>query len=144
MCVLFVGARPYERAENIKALEDLTNDHRESLMGTFMKVFTPEKLEELAGLLERARQKTAEGSPERERVNFINAGFRFTMNRVEFCRKYDSMKDKGERKALAEGQVKFWHETFSAYPYAVNIPRLAIDQYYSFWRHCGWKAEPLK
>ncbi|MBQ9337046.1 MAG: DUF4838 domain-containing protein [Lentisphaeria bacterium] len=144
LCEKLTSAMAERRAENIKALEDLTNDRRESLLATFIQVFTPEKLAELAGLLEQAGQKTAEGSPERKRVDFITAGFRFTMDRVDFYRKYNLTKDKAERKALAEAQVKFWHETFSAYPYAVNIPGLAIDQYYSFWRWCSWKAEPMK
>ena len=145
LCEKLTGKMADRRAENVKALEDLTNDHRESLMGTFMKVYTQEKLTELAGLLARAREKTAEGSPERARVDFIDAGFRFTMNRVEFCRKYSAAPDKRTLRPLAEEQSKFWHAIFAEYPYAVNVPQLAIDQYYSFWRNCGrWKAEPLK
>ena len=145
LCEELTGKMADRRAENVKALEDLTNDRRESVMGTFMKVFTQEKLTELAGLLARAREKTAEGSPERARVDFIGAGFRFTMNRVEFCRKYAAAPDKRTLCPLADEQSKFWHGIFNEYPYAVNIPLLAIDQYYSFWRNCGrWKAEPLK
>lgn len=145
LCEKLTSVMADRRAENVKALEDLTNDRREPLIATFSQVFSPEKLAELVGLLERARRKTAEGSPERERVDFINAGFRFTMNRVEFCRKYTAAPDKRALRPLAEEQSKFWHKMFAEYPFAVNIPRLAINQYYTFWRHCGrWKAEPLK
>ena len=145
LCEKLTLAMADRQAENLKALEDLTNDQREPLMSIFIKIFSPEKLAELAGLLERAKQKTAEGSPERARVEFIEAGFRFTLNRVEFYQKYQASKDRRQLKPLADEQSKFWHKTFTEYPFAVNIPRLAIDQYYSFWRNCGrWKAEPFK
>ena len=107
-------------------------------------MFTEAELQKLAGFLERAREKTAEGSLERERVQFIEAGFRFTLNRVEFHKKYHAAKIKKELREAAAEQNRIWRESFEKYPFAVNIPGLALGQYYTYWRQCNWKPEPLK
>ena len=131
------------KAENLKQLEDLTDEVRETLMGTFTQVFNDAEMKKLSDLLEQARAKTAEGSPERKRVEFIAAGFRFTQNRVEFYRKYAASRSKKELKDAVAGQWKVWQEIFRERPYAVNIPLLAVSQYFTYWRNCSWKAEPF-
>ncbi|MBQ9338201.1 MAG: DUF4838 domain-containing protein [Lentisphaeria bacterium] len=132
------------KAENLKQIEDLTEEVRETLMDTFMRVFNDAEMKALAELLDRARTKTAEGSPERKRVEFITAGFRFTQGRVDFYRKYAASKSKKELKDTVNEQWRAWQEMFRAQPYAVNVPLLAVSQYYTYWRNCGWKAEPIR
>ncbi|MBO4647663.1 MAG: DUF4838 domain-containing protein [Lentisphaeria bacterium] len=144
LCEKLTSVMADRKAENLKEIEDLTNAQRESLMDAFIHVFNEAELKKLAGFLDRAREKTAPGSPERERVEFINAGFRFTLNRVAFHKKYHATKNKKDLRAAAAEQNRIWRETFEKYPFAVNIPGLALSQFYAYWRQCGWKPEPLK
>ena len=132
------------KAENLKEIEDLTNEVRETLMDAFLRVFTDAELKKLGGLLKQAEAKTAPGSPERARVEFIAAGFELTLDRVDFYRKYTASKAKKQLTAMADEQWRSWQKIFRAHPYAVNIPQLAITQYYSYWRNCNWKAAPIR
>jgi len=73
-----------------------------------------------------------------QRVEFIAAGLEFSRNRVEFVRKFQKLygKNKKELSKLAAEQQEYWKALFKKYPFAVNIPSLAINQYYSYWRRC--------
>ncbi|MBR4665943.1 MAG: hypothetical protein IKO93_18905, partial [Lentisphaeria bacterium] len=132
------------KAENLKEIEDLTNEVRETLMDAFLRVFNDAEMKNLAELLDRARAKTAEVSPERKRVEFIASGFRFTQDRMVFYRKYAASKSKKELKDTVNEQWKVWQAMFREHPYAVNVPLLAVSQYFTYWRYCGWKAEPIR
>ena len=67
------------------------------------------------------------------KVEFITAGFDFTLKRLEY---YQNFKSGKRAKALADENKKFYQEFFRKYPYAVNIPSLALNAYYSYWRYC--------
>jgi len=132
------------KAENIAALEDLTNDYHESLFKTFTIVYNDGEMAKLEAMLEKAKEKTAPDSIERRRVEFITAGFLITKNRCEMSKKYAAAKSKGSLKADCAAQWKFWHDTFVKHPFALSLPSMAVKQYYGIWRHCGWKPAPVK
>ena len=132
------------KAENIAALEDLTNDYHESLFKTFTIVYNDGEMAKLEAMLEKAKAKTAADSIERKRVEFITAGFLITKNRCEMSKKYAAAKSKGTLKADCAAQWKYWHDIFVKHPFAVTLPSMAVKQYYGVWRHCGWKPDPVK
>ena len=68
----------------------------------------------------------------------------FTKNRRDFHKRYAATKNKKELKDACAEQWKQWHEYFVKYPYAVSIPSMAVGQYYSYWRQCGWKPGAVK
>ena len=85
LCEQLTKAMAKRSAENIRAKEDLTNDQpNEGFFATFCKIYSDEQMKALGDLLEKAKQKTAADSPERKRVEFIEAGYRFTKNRRDF------------------------------------------------------------
>ena len=144
LCEKLTQEMAKRKAVNAQAVEDLTNDARESGFTTFCKVFTEERMQELAGFLEKAKAKTAADSPERNRVEFISTGFQFTKNRRDFHKRYAATKNKKELKDACAEQWKQWHAFFVKYPYAASIPSMAVSQYYSYWRQCGWKPGAVK
>ena len=132
------------KAENIEALEDLTNDYHESLFKTFSIVYSDEEMAKLGAMLEKAKEKTAPDSMERKRVEFITAGYVITKSRLDMSKKYRAAKTKGSLKADCAAQWQLWHDTFQKHPFAVSIPSMAVGQYHGVWRHCGWKPAPIK
>ena len=132
------------KAENIEALEDLTNDYHESLFKTFTIIYTDEEMAKLGAMLEKAKEKTAPDSMERKRVEFITAGYVITKSRLDMSKKYRSTKNKSSLKADCAAQWQLWHDTFVKHPFAVSIPSMAVGQYHAVWRHCGWKPAPIK
>ena len=121
------------QAENVKVLEDLTQGASKKFIDHFMDVFTENELKTLAGHLAKARQAAAGDELATQKVDFVAAGFDFTLKRLEFYRNYKSGK---RSKALAEANKKFYQEFFRRYPYAVNVPYISLSSYYSYWRHC--------
>ena len=145
LCEKLTKAMAKRSAENIRAKEDLTNDQpNEGFFSTFCKIYSDEQMKALGDLLEKAKEKTAPDSPERKRVEFIEAGYRFTKNRRDFHIRYHATKNKRELKDACAEQWKQWHEIFVKYPYAVSIPSMAVGQYYGYWRQCGWKPGAVK
>ena len=130
------------KAENLKALEDPTNDQNETLFQTFIAVFSDREMAELEVVLKKALGKTAPDSPERKRVEFVTTGFLFNKDRCGFIRKYAAAKSKNELRQAAADQCKYWYELYVKHPYAVPIPDAANAQYRKFWHHCGWKPGP--
>ncbi len=125
-------------AENIQEVEDLTT-RPQGFIDFFMKSFTEAEFNKLQAMLNEARQSVADDKESLQRVEFIAAGLAFSRNRVDFARKYRELhrtKNRSKLSKLAAEQQKYWHELFRKYPFAVNIPALAINQYYSYWRHC--------
>lgn len=126
------------RSENIQDIEDLTT-RPQGFIDFFMNSFTDAEMEKLQAMLNEARRAVSADKEALRRVEFVAVGFDITRNRVEFVRKYQKLaavKNKKELRKLAAEQQKYWHELFRKYPFAVNIPSLAISQYYSYWRHC--------
>ena len=126
------------QAENIQEVEDLTS-RPQGFIDFFMKSFTDAEFDKLQKLLDEARQLASDDKESLQRVEFIAAGLAFSRNRVDFARKYRELyrtKNRSKLSKLAAEQQKYWHELFRKYPFAVNIPALAINQYYSYWRHC--------
>ena len=126
------------RAENIREVEDLTS-RPQGFIDFFMNSFTDAEMEKLQAMLDKARSVVTDDTEALQRVEFIAAGLDFTRNRIEFVRAYKKLyaqKNKQELKKLAAKQREYWHKMFKKYPFAVNIPSLAISQYYSYWRYC--------
>ncbi len=124
------------QAQSVKALEDLTSDKPAVFTDTAMQVYTPAKIAELEAMLAAASKLTAADSPERKRVEFLQAGLRFTKLRLEFVQKF---KDTRKPKTLSAEAAKIFadmQDIFQRYPFAVDFPNQAGADYYAYWRYC--------
>ena len=132
-CEKLTSVLAQNQAENVKALEDLTQGANKKFIDHFMDVFTEKELQTLAGFLAEARQAAAGDELSVQKVDFIAAGFDFTLKRLEYYRLY---KSGNHSKALADANKKFYVEFFKKYPYAVNVPHVSLSSYNAYWRHC--------
>ena len=112
-------------------LEDLTQGSNKKFIDHFKDVFSEAELKTLAGYLADAKQAAAGDELAMQKVDFVAAGFEFTVKRLEY---YQSFKSGKRSKALADANKKFYQEFFRKYPYAVNVPYIALSSYYSYWR----------
>ena len=125
---------------SIKDLEDLTVVPK-SGFGAFCRAFNQEAFDNLAKALDSARSKVAADSPERSRIEFVAVGLKFFKLNRDFAIKYWNTPAKARKTLIPEIDklVVQWKEIFKEYPFAINLPALADNYYYGFFRNCGWK-----
>lgn len=132
-CEKLTSLLAQQQAESVKALEDLTQGVNKKFIDYFMDVFNEAERQTLGRYLAEAKAAAAGDEMAAEKVEFITAGFDFTLKRLEY---YQNFKSGKRAKALADENKKFYQEFFRKYPYAVNIPSLALNAYHSYWRYC--------
>ena len=134
------------QGENADELEDLTATASKNFYHKFIRIYTPAKFAALEGILNRAKSLLPESSVELRRVEFVASGLEYGKIMAEFWRKFYSTPKKSRSSLIPEinALVEKWHQQMAKYPFAVNIPYFARENYYQFFRDCGWKPGKLR
>ena len=132
--------------ENADELEDLTATASQDFYHKFIRIYTPEKFAMLQGILKQAKAQLPADSIEARRVDFVASGLEYSRQLAAFWKKFYSTPKSELRKMVPEINllVDQWHRQMAKYPFAVNIPYFARDNYYKFFRDCGWKPGKLR
>ena len=134
-----------ESAQELEAITE-TVPASDRFYRKFILVYTPEKFAMLKAILDRAKKELPADSVESLRIDFVASGLEYSRLMAEFWRKFYATPVK-QRKNLVkdiDALVDWWHRQMAKYPFAVNIPYFARENYYQFFRDCGWKPGKLR
>ena len=130
---------------DLTSIEDrLLDDER--YMARLHHHYPAQLLVKWRSLLEKGAAAVPADSPERRRVEFLLAGLKFVEIETEMRRKEANAKP-GERKKLLADTNAYIAELialFEKYPFAVNIPIVAHNEWYQLWYKNGWRPPKKK
>ena len=127
---------------DLTSIEDRLLDD-ESYMARLHHYYPPQLIARWRSLLEKGAAAVPADSPERRRVEFLLAGVRFVEIETEMRRKEANAKP-GERKKLlpdTQAYIAALTALFEKYPFAVNIPIVAHNEWYQLWYKNGWRPK---
>ena len=132
--------------EDAQELEDLTATASNDFFHKFIRIYTPEKIAMLQDILNRAKAQLPADSIESRRIDFVASGLEYSRLTTGFWRKFYATPKSARTKLIPEidALVEKWHQQMAKYPFAVNIPYFARDNYYQFFRDCKWKPGKLR
>ena len=131
--------------EDVTQTENLTEGKTLGAQQKFLLVFLP-RVAALRKHIADARAKVAPNSPEAKRINFVSVGFEFTVSRTALWNKVYKTpgKERSKLRPEIDKLVESWHKLQVEHPFAISIPGVAGNDFYGFWRSCGWSTKEIR